>query len=194
MKRTNPKVDAYLAGLPRWGEESRELRRIILACPLNEELKWGKPCYTFDGSNIVIIQGFKEYCAVMFFKGALLNDPDRVLVAPGESQAGRQIRFTSVRAILDLEATVQAYIQQAIEVEQAGLKVEHKKTSDYEIPEEFQARLDDMPALKAAFQALTPGRQRGYLHYFSTAKQAKTRKSRVEKSIPRILEGQGLND
>lgn len=194
MNRINPEVDTYLSHLKQWQDESRNLRRIILDCQLTEELKWRQPCYTIDGSNVVIIQGFKEYCAVMFFKGALLKDEDGVLVAPGKSQAGRQIRFTNLREIMAMEPLLKAYIHEAIDVEKAGLKVKLKETSDFEKPEEFQAYLDNDPALKTAFEALTPGRQRNYLHYFSEAKQSKTRESRVEKCIPRILEGKGLND
>jgi uncharacterized protein YdeI (YjbR/CyaY-like superfamily) len=195
MNPVNPKVDAYLSRIEQWEDESRELRRIILDCELTEDLKWRQPCYTFQKSNVVIIQGFKDYCAIMFFKGALLNDTDGILVKPGKNtQAGRQIRFTNVREILEMEATLKAYINAAIEFERAGLEVKLKKTSDFEIPKEFQVKLDEMPALETAFQELTPGRQRGYLHYFSAAKRSKTRESRVQKCIPRILDGKGLND
>jgi uncharacterized protein YdeI (YjbR/CyaY-like superfamily) len=195
MNRKNPEVDAYLGQLEKWQDESRALRRIVLECQLTEEVKWGKPCYTFQNSNIVIIQGFKDYCALMFFKGSLLKDADGLLVKPGKStQAGRQFRFTEVREIIEMEATLKAYIREAIEVEKAGLKVNLKQTSDYVVPEEFQTKLDENPSLKTAFDALTPGRQRAYLLYFSAAKRAETRKSRVEKHIPRILKGKGLND
>jgi uncharacterized protein YdeI (YjbR/CyaY-like superfamily) len=194
MNRTNPQVDAYLNQIDQWQDESRELRRILRDCHLTEEFKWRQPCYTLQESNIAIIQGFKDYCALMFFKGALLKDTDGILVAPGKSQAGRQVRFTNLREILEVEPVLKAYIYEAIDVEKAGLKVKLKETSEFEIPEEFQAKLDEMPALKAAFEALTPGRQRAYLHYFSTAKQSKTRESRVEKHIPRILDGKGLID
>jgi len=195
MNRTNPKVDAYLSKTEEWQDESRALRRIILDCQLTEELKWGQPCYTLQKSNVVIIQGFKDYCAIMFFKGALLDDTDRILVKPGKhTQAGRQIRFANVREIAEMEATLKAYIYEAIEVEEAGLKVKLKKTSEFTVPEEFQAKLDAIPALKTAFEALTPGRQRAYIFHFSSANQSKTRESRVEKSIPRILNGKGLND
>lgn len=194
MNRTNPKVDAYLNSVGRWQDESRELRRIILDFQLTEEFKWRQPCYTYQKNNVAIIQGFKDYCALMFFKGALLKDTDGILVAPGKVQAGRQVRFTNLREIHEMEPILKAYIQEAIEVEKAGLKVKLKETSDFDVPEEFQAKLDEIPALKTAFKALTPGRQRGYLHYFSSAKQSKTRASRIEKSISRILNGKGMND
>lgn len=194
MSQKNPKVDAYLDKLERWQEESRALRRISLDCGLTEGIKWRQPCYTLDKGNVVVIQGFKDYCAIMFFKGALLKDPEGILVAPGASQAGRQMRFTNVEEINEQEATLKSYIEEAIEVEKAGLTVELKKTSDFPVPEEFQAKLDEDPRLKSAFEALTPGRQRGYLFYFSDARQSKTRTARVEKCIPRILEGKGLND
>jgi uncharacterized protein YdeI (YjbR/CyaY-like superfamily) len=195
MNRMNPKVDVYLSEAKRWQKEFQELRRIILDCQLTEELKWGKPCYTFQQSNVAIIQGFKEYCALMFFKGALLNDANGILVKPGKNtQAGRQIRFTNVRDVVEMETILKAYIHEAIEVEKAGLKVEFKKTAEYIIPEEFQSKLDEIPALKTAFDALTPGRRRAYILYFSAAKQSKTRESRVEKSVQQILNGKGLND
>jgi uncharacterized protein YdeI (YjbR/CyaY-like superfamily) len=157
-------------------------------------LKWYQPCYTLDGKNVVLIHGFKEYCALMFFKGALLKDPKRLLVAPGQHQAARQIRFTSVKEIEKLRSVVKAYIREAIEVEKAGLKVKLKKTSDFKIPEEFQKKLDEIPALKTAFHALTPGRQRGYIFHISQPKQSKTREARVEKCVPLILEGKGFNE
>jgi uncharacterized protein YdeI (YjbR/CyaY-like superfamily) len=195
MNRANPKVDGVLRRAKKWQEEFAKLRTVVLACQLTEELKWGQPCYTFEGKNIVLIHGFKEYCALLFFKGALLKDADGILVQQTENvQAGRQIRFTSVREIVQMEPVLKTYIREAIEVEKAGLKVNLKKTSDFKIPEEFQRKLDEMPALKAAFEALTPGRQRGYLFYFSSAKQAKTRESRVEKCRERILDGKGLDD
>lgn len=191
----NPKVNEYLSTVQKWREEMKKLRTIILDCQLTEELKWGKPCYTFQKSNIVIIQGFKEYCAIMFFKGALLKDAKNILIKPGKStQAGRQIRFTNAREIVEMEPILKAYIHEAIEVEKAGLKVNFKKTSDFKIPEEFQVKLDEIPALKTAFGALTPGRQRAYIYYFSSAKQSKTRESRVEKYVQKILNGKGLND
>jgi uncharacterized protein YdeI (YjbR/CyaY-like superfamily) len=171
------------------------LRMIILDCPLSEELKWGKPCYTFQKSNIAILQGFKEFCALLFPKGALLKDPNNVLEKPGENtQAARRIPFTNVQEIVEMEAILKAYIYEAIEVEKAGLNVKMKKTSEYTVPEEFQNKLDENPALKNAFDALTPGRQRAYILYFSAPKQSKTRESRVEKCMQQILDGKGLND
>ncbi len=171
------------------------MRRIILDCHLAEELKWGAPCYTFDGRNIILIHVFKEYCAVLFFKGALLKDPHHVLVQQTEQvQSARQVRFTNAGEVIAMEAILKAYIFEAVEVEEAGLKVEFKKTTEYNIPEEFQNHLSKDSALKAAFEALTPGRQRGYLLYFSAPKQSKTRESRIEKSRQLILEGKGLND
>ena len=168
---------------------------IILAFPLTEELKWGKPCYTFEKSNIVLIHGFKEYCALLFMKGALLKDANGILIRQTENvQAARQIRFTSVRQIAGMEPILKAYIHEAIEVEKAGLEVNYKKTSEFIIPDEFQKKLDAIPALKTAFAALTPGRQRGYMLYFSAPKQSKTRESRVEKCMRQILNGKGLND
>ena len=195
MYRLDPKVDDFLNNTTKWRKEMETLRMIILNCQLTEELKWGKPCYTFQNSNVVIIQGFKEYCTIMFFKGALLKDINGILIKPGKStQAERQIRFTNAREIVEMEPILKAYIHEAIEVEKAGLKVNFKKTSDFKIPEEFQNKLDIMPALKEAFEALTPGRQRAYIHYFSTAKQSKTREARIERYIQHILNGKGLND
>jgi uncharacterized protein YdeI (YjbR/CyaY-like superfamily) len=195
MNRMNPKVDAYLCKAKEWQGEFNRLRTIILDCGLTEELKWGKPCYTFQKSNIVIIQGFKGYCALMFFKGALLKDPNSILVKPGENmQAGRQIRFTDVREIVEMEPILKDYIDEAIEVEKVGLKVSFKKTAEFDIPEEFRYKLNEIPALKTAFEALTPGRQRAYILYFSAPKQSKTRETRVEKYIGHILNGKGLND
>jgi uncharacterized protein YdeI (YjbR/CyaY-like superfamily) len=171
-----------------------KLRTIILGCGLTEELKWGKPCYTFRESNVLIIQGFKEYCALMFCKGALLKDPKGILKKPGEStQAARQIRFTHVREIVGMNPVLKAYIQEAIAAEKAGLKVNFKKNPE-PIPQELQSKLDEIPALKTAFAALTPGRQRAYILYFSAAKQSQTRQSRVEKCLKQILQGKGLND
>jgi uncharacterized protein YdeI (YjbR/CyaY-like superfamily) len=191
----NTKVDEFLSKSKKWQEEFEKLRMIILDCQLTEELKWGKPCYSFQKNNIVLIQGFKEYCALMFFKGALLNDANAILIKIGENtQAGRQIRFTNVREIVMMEPVLKAYIYEATEVEKAGLKVNFKKTTEFIIPEEFQNKLDEIPALKTAFNALTPGRQRAYIHYFSAPKQSKTRESRVEKCIQQILNGKGLND
>jgi uncharacterized protein YdeI (YjbR/CyaY-like superfamily) len=193
MKRMNPEVDVFLSRANKWQQEMGKLRRISLDCGLTEELKWGKPCYTFQKSNIVIIQGFKEYCALMFCKGALLNDANRILVTPGNMQAARQIRFINVREIVEMEPVVKAYVYEAIAAEKAGLKVEFKKNPE-PIPEELQNKLDEIPALKTAFDALTPGRQRGYILYFSAPKQSKTRASRVEKCMQQILNGKGLDD
>lgn len=191
----NPKVDAFLSREKRWRKESEKMRAISLGCDLTEELKWGKPCYSFQESNVVIIQGFKEYCALMFCKGALLKDAKGILIKPGENtQAARQARFTNVREIVKLESILKAYIDEAIEAEKAGLEVNYKRTSEFTITEELKSKLDEMPALKTAFEALTPGRQRAYLLYFSAAKQSKTRESRVEKCMPQILKGKGLND
>jgi uncharacterized protein YdeI (YjbR/CyaY-like superfamily) len=195
MNKTNPKVDAYLHRAKKWREEFEKLRKVILDCGLTEELKWGVPCYTFEKRNIVLIHGFKEYCALLFFKGALLKDAKGILIQQTKNvQAARQIRFTNVREIVKMKPILKAYIQEAIEVEKAGLKVKFKKTSEFTIPEEFQNKLDETPALKKAFAALTPGRQRAYIFYFSQPKQSKTRESRVEKSVPQILKGKGLND
>ncbi len=191
----NPKVDFFFNKAGKWQEEFEKLRAIALDCGLTEELKWGQPCYTLKNSNIVLIHGFKEYCAYLFFKGALLKDPEGILIQQTENvQAARQIRFTGVREIAEKEAILKAYIFEAIEVEKAGLKVELKKTAEFIIPEEFQKKLDEIPALKTAFEALTPGRQRAYIFYFSQPKQSKTRESRVEKYMPQILNGKGLND
>jgi len=194
MNQKSPKVDAILRQEKKWRDEFEALRAIALDCDLAENLKWYQPCYTLDGKNVVLIHGFKEYCAMMFFKGALLKDPKHLLVAPGQHQAARQIRFTSLQEIVKMKAVVKAYILEAIAVEKAGLKVKLKKTSDFKIPEEFQKKLDETPALKAAFQALTPGRQRGYIFHISQPKQSKTREARVEKCAPLILNGKGLND
>jgi uncharacterized protein YdeI (YjbR/CyaY-like superfamily) len=197
----NPKVDFYFNKAKKWQKELEQLRTIVLDCGLNEELKWGVPCYMFPApagrqkSNIVLIHAFKEYCAFLFFKGALLNDPNGILIQQTENvQSARQIRFTSVREIVKIEKILKAYIYEAIEVEKAGLKVKLKKTSDFKIPDEFQKQLDKKPALKKAFESLTPGRQRAYIFYFSQPKQSKTRESRVEKCMPQILNGKGLND
>jgi uncharacterized protein YdeI (YjbR/CyaY-like superfamily) len=194
MKRTNLKVDAYISEDRKWRKESERLRMISLGCGLTEELKWGKPCYTFQESNVVIIQGFKEYCALMFCKGALLADPKGVLKKPGEhTQATRQIRFTNAGELVRLKPIVKAYIREAIEKEKAGLEVVFKKNPE-PIPGELQRKLDAMPALRTAFFALTPGRQRAYILYFSGAKQSKTRESRIDKCTRRILGGKGLLD
>ena len=194
----NPKVDELLNGTKKWKEEFSALRRIILDCAecgLEEELKWGQPCYSFKAKNVVLIHGFKEYCALLFFKGALLPDPRKILVIQTDNvQASRQIRFTSLAEIVELAPTLKEYIRQAVEVEKSGQKVEFKKTSEFEVPVEFQRRLGADPVLKSAFEALTPGRQRAYLLFFAAPKQSATRESRIEKSIPRILDGQGLYD
>ena len=195
MNKMNPKVDGFLRNAKKWRDEFQKLRKVCLDCGLTEELKWGKPCYTYQKSNVVLIHGFKEYCALLFFKGALLKDPKGILVQQTENvQAARQIRFTNVREIVEVESTLKAYIKEAIEADKAGLEVSYKKTSEFVIPEEFQNRLDESPALKTAFDALTPGRQRGYILYFSAPKQSKTRESRVEKCMEQILNGKGLDD
>jgi len=195
MNRMNPKVDFYFRKSKKWQEELEKLRNVVLDCQLTEELKWGVPCYTFQKSNIVLIHAFKEYCALLFFKGALLNDADGILIQQTKNvQAGRQIRFTNVREIVKMKPILKAYIYEAIEVEKAGLKVNFKKTTEFKIPEEFQNKLDEIPALKTAFYALTPGRQRAYILHFSQPKQSKTRESRVEKCMQQILNGKGLND
>lgn len=191
----NPKVDFFFTKAKSWKEEYKLLRMIVLDTGLTEELKWGQPCYVFEKKNVVLIHGFKEYCALLFFKGALLKDKKGILIQQTENvQAARQVRFTNVREIEKLKASLKAYIYEAIEVEEAGLKVEFKKTTDFKIPEEFEMKLKKMPALKKAFQALTPGRKRAYIFYFSSAKQSKTREARVEKYIPQILDGKGLDD
>ncbi len=193
----NPKVDFFFDKAKKWQKEFEQLRTIVLDCGLTEELKWGCPCYVHQNTNIVLIHGFKEYCALLFFKGALLNDPNGILVQQTKNvQSARHIRFTNSREIGKMEKTLKAYIYEAIEVEKAGLKVKYKKTSDFTIPEEFQKKLSARGglALKTAFDALTPGRQRAYIFYFSQAKQSKTREARVEKYMPKILEGKGLED
>lgn len=195
MSKTNSKVDWFFTKDKPWQQEFVKLREIVLDCDLTEELKWGQPCYTLDDSNIVLMHGFKEYCALLFMKGALLQDPDNILIQQTENvQAARQIRFTNLQQIVDLEPSLKRYIANAIEVEKAGLEVEMKKTDEFPMPEEFITMLEEVPGLQDAFEALTPGRQRGYLLHFSGAKQSKTRVSRIEKSMPRIFEGKGLND
>ena len=195
LQGTNPRVDAFLSKAKKWRQEFEKLRAIVLGCGLTEELKWMHPCYTFENKNIVLIHGFKEYCALLFFKGALLNDAKGILVQQTQNvQAARQVRFTNVREIARLQRTLKEYVFEAVEVEKAGLKVKLKKTSDYKIPEELQIKLNANPALKAAFNGLTPGRQRAYLFYFSQAKQSKTRAARIEKYVPQILDGKGLHD
>jgi uncharacterized protein YdeI (YjbR/CyaY-like superfamily) len=191
----NPKVDLYFSKTKKWQEELEKLRMIVLDSGLNEELKWGVPCYTFQKSNIVLIHTFKEYCAILFVKGALLSDTNGILIQQTENvQAGRQIRFTNVREIIEMQTVLKTYIYEAVEVEKAGLKVNFKKNTELIIPEEFQNKLDEIPSLKNAFVTLTPGRQRAYILYFSAPKQSKTRESRVEKCVQQILHGKGLND
>ncbi|MGO9649787.1 MAG: YdeI/OmpD-associated family protein [Terriglobales bacterium] len=195
MNRVNPKVDGLLRKATKWQEEFETLRQIVLAAPLAEELKWGQACYTSEGRNVVLIHGFKEYCALLFFKGALLKDPKHILIQQTKNvQSARQIRFANVREIAEMKPILKAYIQEAIAVEKSGLKVKLKKTSDFKVPEEFKNKLDENPSLKKAFAALTPGRQRGYIFYFSAAKQSKTREARIEKFMLQILKGKGLDD
>ena len=195
MSKTNPKVDFFFQKAKQWREEFERLREIILDSGLTEELKWGQPCYRFEQSNVVLIHGFKEYCALLFFKGALLKDLSGILVQQTKNvQGARQIRFTNLRDIVKLKTTLKAYVREAVEIEKAGLKVNLKKTSEFDVAEEFQNRLDRNGALKSAFAALTPGRQRAYLLYFSQPKQSRTRAARVEKCVPQILKGEGLND
>ena len=191
----NPKVDFYFEKAGKWQKEIDQLRKIILGCGLDEELKWGVPCYTFEKKNIVLIHVFKEYCAILFFKGVLLKNTDGILIQQTENvQAARQARFTSAQEIVKKQKVLKAHIYEAIEVEKAGLKVPLKKTKEFEMPEEFQKKLNENPELKNAFKALTPGRQRGYLLYFSSPKQSKTRESRIEKYTKVIMDGKGLND
>lgn len=195
MYKMNPKVDGYLRKNKKWRQELQKLRTILLDCQLTEEVKWRVPCYTFQKSNVVLMHIFKEYCALLFFKGALLKDANGILIQQTKNtQAARQIRFTNVREIVEMKPVLKAYIYKAIEVEKAGLKVNFKKTTEFKIPEELQNKLDEIPALKTAFAALTPGRQRAYILYFSAAKQSKTRESRVEKYMRQILNGKGLDD
>ncbi len=191
----NPKVETFFRRASKWQEEFEKLRMIVLDCGLAENLKWGHPCYTFEEKNIVLIHGFKEYCALLFFKGALLRDSKGILVQQTEHvQSARQIRFTGVREIVKLETALKAYIQAAVEVEKAGLKVQMKKTSEFNIPQEFQKRLKETPGLKKAFTSLTPGRQRAYLFYFAQPKRTETRAARIEKYVRNILDGKGLDD
>jgi len=193
--RMNPDVDFYFSTAKKWQAELEKLRMIVLDCPLTEELKWGVPCYTFQNNNIILIHVFKEYCALLFIKGALLQDTKGILIEQTKNvQAGRQIRFTNVQEIVKLETIIKTYIAEAIEVEKAGLKVNFKKTTEFTIPEEFQKKCAEIPALKTAFEALTPGRQRAYLLYFSAPKQSKTRESRIEKCMQPIFDGKGLHD
>lgn len=191
----NPKVNFFFENAGQWQEEFEKLRAIALSTELVEDLKWGCPCYTYEGKNIFLIHGFKEYCALLFFKGALMKDPDHILIQQSKNvQAARQIRFTEVAQINDLEEVLRSYMFQAFEIEESGAKVEMKKTKEFEMAEEFQEKLDQDPALQEAFKALTPGRQRAYLLHFSSAKQSKTREARIEKCIPQIMDGIGLND
>jgi uncharacterized protein YdeI (YjbR/CyaY-like superfamily) len=195
MKKANPKVDWFFDKAGTWQHEVKRLRTIALDCGLAEVLKWGCPCYALEGRNVVLIHTFKEYCAFLFFKGALLKDPKKILIQQTRNvQAARQIRFTNTKEIDQLKSVLKAYIKQAIVVEKAGLKVTLKKPSDFLVASEFQHRLNGLAALKDAFDGLTPGRQKGYLLYFSSAKKSETREARVEKCIPRILEGRGLED
>ncbi|MBK1896762.1 YdeI/OmpD-associated family protein [Chryseobacterium paridis] len=191
----NPKTDFFFNDAQQWQKEFKKLRTIALSTELVEDLKWGCPCYTYEGKNIFLIHGFKEYCALLFFKGALMKDPDNILIQQSENvQAARQIRFTDLNQINDLEKVLQAYMFEAVEIEESGVKVQLKKTREFEVAEEFQYQLDTNPVLKEAFETLTPGRQRAYLLHFSSPKQSKTRESRIEKCIPQILDGKGLND
>ena len=195
MNSKNPKVDSYISRSKKWQKEVKQLRAIALASGLTEELKWGCPCYSLEKSNVVLIHEFKEYCAYLFHKGALLKDPKGILIQQTKNvQAARQIRFTSVQEVTKLKANLKAYIAEAIEIEKSGAKVKFKKTAAFEMPQEFKKKLAEAPALKTAFYALTPGRQRGYLLYFSGAKQAKTREARVDKCMKQILKGKGLDD
>jgi uncharacterized protein YdeI (YjbR/CyaY-like superfamily) len=194
-KEANPKADFFFDKESAWQTAYAQMRTIALSCGLIEELKWGCPCYTYEGRNIVLIHGFKEYCAFLFFKGALLGDPNSILIQQTENvQSARQVRFTNAKEISNQKTVLKSYIYEAIEVEKAGLKVTLKKTAEYKTVEEFQQKLDKMPKLKKAFEALTPGRQRAYLFHFSQAKQSKTREARIEKYIPQILKGTGLDD
>lgn len=191
----NPKVDKYLNNAPKWQNELEKLREIIQSCQLVEEFKWGSPCYSFNGNNVVGIRGFKEHFAIWYYKGVLLKDPYKILIASGENtQALRQIRLKSMSELINIEKQIREYIFEAIEVEKTGTKVDYNKNKELEYAMEFQSKLDEIPALKTAFSELTPGRQREYCRYFSEPKQAKTRESRVEKCIPIILDGRGLND
>jgi uncharacterized protein YdeI (YjbR/CyaY-like superfamily) len=195
MSKANPKVDFYFTKAKKWREEMERLRKIILGTELTEELKWGKPFYTVQGGNVLVIWGYKDHCALGFCKGALLKDADGILSNIGENtQAVRKIRFTSLREIVEMDATLQAYIQEAIEVEKAGLEVKYKETSEFTMPEELKNKLSEIPAFKKAFESLTPGRQRGYLLHFSAPKQSKTRESRIEKCMQRIFDGKGFDE
>ncbi|MBC7388002.1 MAG: DUF1801 domain-containing protein [Opitutaceae bacterium] len=191
----NPKVDWFFNKDSKWKEEYSELRNLVLDCDLTEELKWGCPCYTLNDSNVVLIHGFKDYCALLFMQGALIKDPKGILIQQTKNvQSARQIRFTNLQEILRLKLTIKDYVKEAIELEKAGIKVELKNTSEFSMPQEFKVVLDEIPELKKAFESLTHGRQRGYLLYFSAPKQGKTKEARIEKYIPKILEGKGLED
>ena len=195
MNSMNPKVDFFFNKAGQWQNEYQKLRTIVLDCDLTEELKWGVPCYTFDEKNVVLMHGFKEYCALLFIKGALLQDTQGLLIQQTENvQAGRQIRFTNIQEIIELEPTLKTYLLEAIQVEKSGLQVTYKKATEFAVPEEFISKLEQVPGLQDAFDALTPGRQRAYLLYFSAPIQSKTREARIEKYMPAILEGKGLND
>lgn len=194
-KTANPEVDSFMARADRWRDEFERLRAILLDCDLTEDLKWGQPCYSQGGKNVVLMHGFKDYCALLFMKGALMKDPAGILIRQTENvQAARQIRFTGLQQIAGMENMLKAYIHEAIDIEKSGAKPQMKKTAQFAVPEEFQVRLDNDGELKAAFEALTPGRQRGYLLHFSSAKQARTRETRVQAAIPRILDGKGIDD
>ncbi len=191
----NPNVNFYFDKAKQWQQELEKLRILMNDCGLTEDLKWGVPCYNFEKSNIVLIHTFKDYCAILFFKGALMNDTAGILIQQTKNvQAARQMRFTNIREILELEPLIKTYIKEAIEIEKAGLKVDFKKTEEYPVPEEFKQKLEEIPVLKTAFEALTPGRQRAYLLHFSAPKQSATRQSRIEKCMEQILNGKGLND
>ncbi|MBP3039231.1 YdeI/OmpD-associated family protein [Bacillaceae bacterium Marseille-Q3522] len=193
--RMNPKVDEFLSKAEKWKKEFEKLRSIVLDCELTEDFKWMHPCYTFENKNIVLIHGFKEYCALLFHKGALLKDAHGILIQQTENvQAARQIRFTNLQEIIEMETILKAYIQEAIEVEKAGLEVNFKKNTAFIIPEELENKFEEIPELKPAFEALTPGRQKEYIFYFSKAKKSETRESRIEKNMQRILNGKGLKD
>ena len=195
QSQRNPKVDAFFGRTEPWLKEFEVLREIILECPVTEELKWGWPCYAYEGTNVVLMHGFKDYCALLFMKGALMKDPEGVLIQQTENvQSARQIRFTGVDEIVRLKAALEGYVEDAIALTKAGAKVVRKTTSDFPVPAELRDRMDNDPDLRAAFEALTPGRQRGYLFFFGSAKQSKTREARIEKCLPRILAGKGLED
>jgi uncharacterized protein YdeI (YjbR/CyaY-like superfamily) len=195
VAKTNEKVDKYMAKATKWQAEQKKLRKIVLECGLQEDYKWMHPCYTVNGKNVIVIHGFKDYCALLFFKGVLMKDPKKILIQQTKNvQEGRQIRFASIKEIEKLTPTLKAYIKEAVKIEESGVKYELKKTDEFDVPEELLWKFDEMPRLKEAFDALTPGRQRGYLLYFAGAKQSKTREDRIEKNVDKILDGIGLND